>query len=129
MVEQQIQQSRHILIVEDDPNIAKLYQEFIEDFNYQTTVCHDGQQALKTFNQTGKDFDLVLTDQSMPGLTGKELCQTLLASHPSLPIIICTGFSDDLSESIADDIGIKCYFNKPVSLSKLITSIDQLLKD
>ncbi|MDG1752375.1 MAG: CHASE domain-containing protein [Thalassotalea sp.] len=121
--------SKHVLIVEDEPHISKLYQEFINEFGYQTTVCEDGQQALAAFDDPNNSIDLVLTDQSMPKVTGKELSIILLNKQPTLPIIMCTGYSELINEDVAKDIGIKHYFLKPASLTKLMTVIDNLLKD
>jgi PAS domain S-box-containing protein len=121
--------NKHVLIVEDEPHISKLYQEFIKEFGYQTTVCEDGQQALAAFDDPNNSIDLVLTDQSMPKITGKELSIILLNKQPNLPIIMCTGYSELINEDVAKDIGIKHYFLKPASLTKLMTVIDNLLKN
>jgi len=75
---------KHVLIVEDEPHISKLYKEFITQYGYQTTVCEDGKQALAVFNDPNNHFDLVLTDQAMPNVTGKELCIILLQKNPKL---------------------------------------------
>ena len=121
--------NKHVLIVEDEPHISKLYQEFINEYGYQTTVCENGQQALAVFDDPNNAIDLVLTDQSMPKVTGKELSLILLNKQPSLPIIMCTGYSELINEELAKDIGIKHYFLKPASLTKLMTVIDNLLKE
>ncbi len=121
--------SKHVLIVEDEPHISKLYQEFIKEYGYQTTACEDGKQALEAFDDPNNSFDLVLTDQSMPHITGKELSLILLNKQPELPIIMCTGYSEVISEELAKDIGIKHYFLKPASLTKLMEAIDNLLKE
>ena len=121
--------TKHVLIAEDEPHIAKLYEEFINEFGYQTTICTDGKQALDAFNDPDNHFDLVLTDQAMPLVTGKELSILLLSKQPDLPIIMCTGYSEVISEELAKEIGIKQYILKPASLTKLMTAIDNLLKD
>lgn len=119
---------KHVLIVEDEPHISKLYREFINEYGYTTTVCEDGKQALDVFN-ADNHIDLVLTDQAMPHVTGKELSIILLKRNPKLPIIMCTGYSEVISEELAQEIGIKHYFLKPVSLTKLMDTIDNLLKE
>lgn len=130
LIEKRVEsQSKHVLIVEDEPHICRLYQEFIKDYGYQTTVCVDGKKALDAFDDPVNHFDLVLTDQSMPNITGKELSIILLNKQPDLPIIMCTGYSEVISEEIAQEIGIKHYFLKPASLTKLMQAIDNLLKD
>lgn len=120
---------KHVLIVEDEPHISRLYREFIKEYGYQTTVCSDGKQALDAYNDPNNYFDLVLTDQAMPSITGKELSLILLKKNPDLPIIMCTGYSEVISEELAIEMGIKHYFLKPASLTKLMEAIDNLLKD
>jgi DNA-binding NtrC family response regulator len=117
---------KHILIVEDDPNIAGLYSEFLNE-DYHTTVCNDGEQALTAFEADDNIFDLVITDQSMPNMNGKELSVALLLQKPDLPIIMVTGFNNDISAENASDIGLKYFHSKPVSLFKLADTVDLCL--
>lgn len=121
--------NKHILIVEDEPHIANLYRDFIAESGYQTTVCYDGQQALALFSDDTSPFHLVLTDQTMPKLSGKALALNILSKHPQLPIIMCTGHNEEIDENLAHEIGIKHFFLKPASLITLINTIDNLLKD
>ncbi|MFT5757803.1 MAG: DNA-binding NtrC family response regulator [Alteromonadaceae bacterium] len=117
---------KHILIVEDDANIASLYNEFLSD-SYKTTVCEDGAQALAFFETSENRIDLVITDQSMPAMNGKELSIALLLQKPDLPIIMVTGYNNDISAENASDIGLKYFHSKPVSLFKLADTIDLCL--
>ncbi|NQZ80106.1 MAG: response regulator [Colwellia sp.] len=117
---------KHILIVEDEPSIAGFYQEFLSE-NYQTTVCGDGEQALTFFEDAKVNIDLVVTDQAMPKMNGKELSIALLSQKPDLPIIMVTGYNDDISAENACDIGLKHFYSKPVSLFKLADTIDLYL--
>jgi len=117
---------KHILIVEDDPNIAGLYKEFLSE-DYHTTVCGDGEQALALFETRQTSIDLVITDQSMPNMNGKELSVALLLQEPDLPIIMVTGFNNDISADNAIDIGLKYFHCKPVSLFKLADTINTCL--
>ncbi len=119
---------KHILIVEDEPHIANLYREFIEEFDYQTSICLDGEQALSLFSTNPADFDLVLTDQTMPNISGNELSSQLLKVNPTIPIIMCTGHGTETEKQIAIDIGIKRYLVKPVNLPNLVNEIENLLK-
>lgn len=129
IVKQPESSGKHVLIVEDEPHISRLYQEFIKEYGYQTTVCEDGKQALAVFDDPNTCIDLVLTDQAMPNVTGKDLSIILLNKQPKLPIIMCTGYSEVINEDLAKDIGIRKYFLKPASLTKLMEAIDQLLKE
>ena len=116
-------QNKHILIVEDELEIAKLYQEFLQEIGYTITIREDGAEALATYLNPNNHFDLVITDQAMPNLTGKELCIELLQLSPELPIILLTGFSDVITEDEAQQIGIAHYLMKPLSLLTLHATI------
>jgi len=69
---------KKVLIVEDEPLIASLYQEFLNDYGFDSTICEDGELALNTFEKAGQAFDVVITDQTMPKMTGTELSVELL---------------------------------------------------
>ncbi|MFT4929550.1 MAG: PAS domain S-box-containing protein [Phenylobacterium sp.] len=119
----------HILVVDDEPSLAMLYQEFIEEQGYQVTVCYNGASAKQQFLNDPNQFDLVLTDQSMPEMTGHELAQTLLKVRPDLPVILSTGYSSTLSEPEAKALGVRHYLEKPINLSVLGQIIGQCLND
>ena len=108
-----------LLLVEDELELAELYRSYLERQGYTVVLAHDGQSALDIFTKENSAFDLVITDQSMPGMSGKELSEALLKLCPELPIILCTGYSAVVSEQDAQKIGIFAYLNKPLSLSKL----------
>jgi CheY-like chemotaxis protein len=122
-----VNSGKNILIVEDEPLIASLYQEFLNDYGFNSTICEDGVIALETFEQANKIFDVVITDQSMPNMTGIDLSIALLDRSPNLPIILLTGSSEvQLAES-TNNIGIQHILKKPVSLFSLKEIIDACL--
>jgi CheY-like chemotaxis protein len=87
----------------------------------------DSRQALALFESNSDQFDMVITDQTMPGLTGLELSVALLQVKPDLPIILCTGYSNNASEERAKKIGIKAFLKKPLVLSHLAQTTRSLL--
>ena len=113
----------NILIVEDEIEIAKVYQELLAHQGYQTVHCSNGAEALTLFKENPHKFDLILTDQAMPLVTGKELAIQLLDQQNSLPIIMQTGFSTSIDEAEALKIGIKKFLTKPVSPKLLLSEI------
>lgn len=117
----------HFLVVDDEPMILYLYQEFLEDSGYTVTTCENGQDALEVFKENPPQYDVVLTDQAMPKMTGKQLSQELLKINKNLPIILSTGFSAVLSEEDAKKIGIRYYLEKPFKLDKLNQIIQECL--
>ena len=118
---------KNILIVDDENLITSLYQEFLNHYGFHSTVCEDGAIALSTFEEAKGAFDLVITDQTMPKMTGTELSSALLERAPSLPIILLTGVRKELFSDSMNNIGIKHILQKPVSLLTLKEVIDTCL--
>jgi len=120
-------QGKRVLIVEDESLIASLYQEFLNDYGFESTVCEDGEIALDTFQQKNQAFDLVITDQTMPRMTGIELSKALLEISPKLPIILLTGSSEVIDAEEENNTGIQHFLKKPVSLLTLKETIETCL--
>lgn len=118
---------KKVLIVEDESLIASLYQEFLNDYGFDSTICEDGVVALTAFEQAEQAFDVVITDQTMPNMTGTELSTELLKISPDLPIILLTGSSEVLLAEATSEIGIQHFIKKPVSLVTLKETIDTCL--
>jgi len=81
------------------------------------------------FSQNPTAFDLVITDQTMPGLTGTELAKKILALRPEMPIILCTGYSENINEEKAKELGIRGYISKPMELNPLLNLVVQMLSE
>lgn len=119
--------SARILVVDDEQSVAGFLQELLTTAGYQVEVASDGAEALAIFQRLGGEIDLVITDQTMPNLTGAELAARLLAERPDLPVILCTGYSEDVDEERAREIGIRGYLLKPVPSRTLLGRVAELL--
>ena len=119
--------TERILFVDDEIAIAKSGKRAMENLGYQITVCSNGMDALMRFQENPYDFDLVVTDQTMPQLSGIELAKALLRIRPSLPIIMCTGYSEHVDEEGAKGAGIRDFLMKPVTSDELARHIRQVL--
>ena len=119
----------HILIAEDESGLVEIYQKFLEKLGYGVTVCDNGSDALKIFRANPTRFDLVLTDQAMPNMTGKHLSQELLKIRSDIPIILSTGHSEVISDEEVRSLGIRRYVMKPVDLERLQEVIEECLND
>ena len=117
-----------ILLVEDEYPLAALYETALTELGYHVTLAHNGQEALDQFHASPERFDLVFTDQTMPNMTGAQLCQAVLALRPEVPVILTTGYSDAISETQAQQMGIRRFLRKPVKLSTLIRSLQEVLQ-
>ena len=91
------------------------------------TAKTESNEAYKAFKENPADFDLVVTDQTMPKMTGSDLSRALLKIRPDIPIIICTGYSSKISDAIAKKIGVADYFLKPFDTEKLVRSVRKVL--
>jgi PAS domain S-box-containing protein len=121
--------SERILVVDDDIYIADLTRRRIERLGYRATMETDSKAALELFRSSPKAFDLVISDQTMPHLTGEQLAREILAIRPDMPIIICSGYSSKMDDEKAKTMGIGAFIMKPVELGKLARIIRQVLDD
>lgn len=118
-----------ILLVDDEKAILDVGTRALERFGYRVTACNDGPEALELFTMNPESFDLVLTDLTMPKMTGIELAQRLLEIRPDLPVILCTGFSEAAQSEQALSIGIREIVNKPLLYRDLALLLHKILTD
>lgn len=116
-----------ILFVDDEEWLVEMWQEILGALGFRVTATTSSQEALEIFRRDPQAFDLVITDQTMPHLTGLELAQEVLSLRPQLPIILCTGFSELVTPEKAKKAGIREYIMKPLSISELTGAISRAL--
>ena len=114
-----IRGTESILLIDDEVTIVNMLSEILESRGYRVQSVTNSLDALKMFKMQPNLYDLVITDQTMPNLTGGELAKELLAIRADIPIILCTGFSESLNEDLAKKIGIREYLMKPVIIEEL----------
>jgi PAS domain S-box-containing protein len=119
----------HILLVDDEENIVRMVQGMLEHLGYDVTARTSSVEALEAFRTLPQKFDIIITDQTMPNITGEELAKELLRIRPDIPIILCTGFSEIISEEKAKSIGIREYIMKPILKNKMARTIRQVLDE
>ena len=102
-----------ILFVEDEPSIVHLGKEILQQLGYNVSVETRSHEALRTFRAGPETFDLVITDQTMPKMTGEVLARELLRIRPDIPIILCTGYSPSMTPEKAQSLGIRAFLWKP----------------
>lgn len=108
-----------ILFVDDEEAIEKTGSEILESLGYEVVTAKDGAEALGIFISRPKAFDLIVTDLTMPQLTGIELATEILEINPAIPIVLCTGFSEKATLEKVESLGITELINKPLGLRKL----------
>ncbi len=117
----------NILFIDDEKPLVQFSKEILEYLGYTVTAKTDSIKALEVFKQTPDLFDLVITDQTMPNMTGLDLATKILAVRPDLPIVLCTGFGTETTEEKARTAGIHTYIKKPLGPRKLARVVDKIL--
>ncbi|MEN8143302.1 MAG: ATP-binding protein, partial [Thermodesulfobacteriota bacterium] len=112
-----------IMVVDDEEAILKMLQIFLGSLDYQVITKVSGIEALETFQENPESFDLILTDQTMPIMTGLDLSKEMMEIRPDIPIILCSGYSSVVTEEVAKEIGIKRFAKKPVDVKALAVMV------
>jgi len=116
-----------ILFIDDEPTIVEVADELLSALGYRVTATHKSQHALELFERSPLDFDLVITDRTMPKMTGLELAGRLRAVRPEIPIILCSGYRLDPSEESIKNSGICAALVKPLDFKNVAETIRAVL--
>lgn len=119
--------TEHILFVDDDILLAEGPKKILNSLGYKVTLEHSGKEALKRFKQEPNNYDVVVTDLSMPEMTGDKMAYEMMKIRPEIPIILCTGFDTDFTELSARELGLKAFLKKPVMMNDLLIEIRNAL--
>jgi CheY-like chemotaxis protein len=122
-------QGEHILVIDDELALVNLLRSFLEQLGCRVTTQTSSVDALEAFRLEPARFDVVITDQVLPGVTGLELAAEMIRARPDLPILMCTGAaSPAINKTIAAAVGIRDYLNKPVYLDDLARCVRRALE-
>ncbi|MCD4664647.1 MAG: response regulator, partial [Bacteroidales bacterium] len=119
--------NEHILLVDNEEDIVKMLRIMLERLGYIVTEKTSSLQALETFRNAPKDFDIVISDQTMPGMMGAQLLKEIISIRSDIPIILCSGFGETINRKMAEKMGIKGYIRKPFSQQDIALTIRQVL--
>ncbi|MEQ8189093.1 MAG: ATP-binding protein [Candidatus Eremiobacterota bacterium] len=117
-----------ILFVDDEKNLVDFSIKMLDRLGYKVTSAEDSREALEIFLKEPDSFDIIITDQTMPVMTGVELSEKILNIRSDIPIIICTGFSESIDSEKAEDIGIKQLLMKPFTVKDISLAIRKALE-
>ena len=120
-------EGKHILVVDDEESVAMFLQEFLQTYNYKVTVTTSSKQAVDLFRQAAADFDLIITDQTMPEMTGTEMIQQIFQVKPDISVILCSGYNELVGEKEALELGCSKYLGKPVNNQLLLQVVYEVL--
>jgi len=118
-----------ILLVDDEETIISMERLMLERLGYHVTSRTSSIEALEAFRAAPDKFDLVITDMAMPNMPGNKLSAELIKIRPDIPILLCTGFSETMSEEKAVSIGIKGFLWKPIIIKDLAKKIREVLDE
>jgi CheY-like chemotaxis protein len=118
-----------VLLIDDEEIILSSVQRVLKMSGYRVIALKDSLDALKLFEKKPGEFDLVITDQTMPGITGIELSKKLLDIRPDVPVILCTGYNDAICGDEAKSIGIRELLLKPAGTSELKSVVRRALEN
>ena len=120
-------EGERILLVEDEAIQRERLAALLERLGYSVTACQDGSEALAAFEMAPSDFDMIITDQAMPKMSGDQLAGAVLRIRPGIPVVLCTGFSDMVDRERARLIGIREFVMKPFSLCEISATLRRVL--
>jgi signal transduction histidine kinase/CheY-like chemotaxis protein len=121
--------TERVLVVDDEKFIATMLQEMLTSLGYNAVSLTQSLDALSLFRENPDDFDLVITDTTMPGMTGDVLATEMLTVRPDIPIILCTGYSERVSKEQAETMGIRSFLEKPIRMKVLADAVRRVLDD
>ena len=116
-----------ILFVDDEETLVNLNQQRLERLGYTVTGKTDPVEALEFFLANPDQIDLIITDMTMPHMTGDKLAQEILKIRPDMPIILCTGYNERISKERALELGVRKYLEKPIEMANLARSVREVL--
>jgi PAS domain S-box-containing protein len=116
-----------ILFIDDEEVIANLGKKMLMKLGYEVEAKTSSPEALELFRTQPDQFDLVMTDMTMPKMTGEKLAKEIMTIRPDIPIILCTGYSEQITEEKAKELGIKEFAMKPIRIHDIATTIRKAL--
>ncbi len=116
-----------ILFVDDEASLVKMVKRSLETQGYRVETKSDPVEALDLVRSKPDRFDLVITDMTMPNMTGDKLAKEILSIRPDTPIILCSGFSEKIDAEKAKELGIREYIEKPLDISEFVVAVRKVL--
>ncbi len=113
----------YVMIVDDEAAIAKMIKRMLESFGYKTDVYKTGYDAIKAFKQQPDKYDLLVSDLTMPQMTGLDLADELHKDRPEFPVMIMTGFQGSITAPTQEKYNIKQIIEKPIAVNELMTAV------
>ena len=127
LLEPSLTGKERVLFIDDEEFLVEWGQALLERMGYEVTAMNDSTEAFETFSSDPSRFDLVITDQTMPGITGLNLARELLKIRPDIPVILCTGHSESVTLDKLKEAGVREFLMKPLAKKDLAEVIRRVL--
>ena len=118
-----------ILFVDDEQDIVRVRKRMLESLGYKVYAAYGGEQALALFKEHSKEIDIIITDYTMPGMTGLQLAARVQSIRGKIPIILCSGYKDVVTVEKARSAGIGKIMRKPLNIKMLASTIREILQE
>jgi CheY-like chemotaxis protein len=122
-----VDSQQNILVLDDDELVSEYLGALLESESYHVTVLNEPVEALKRFIAAPDNFDLIITDQVMPELTGIEVAQAVLKLRPQIPVLLITGYSENINAENAKLFGLSGFFSKPINETQFLSEVRNLI--
>ena len=119
--------TERILLIDDERSILTALQQVLKRLGYTVDARMDAVEALEIFRLNPREFDLIITDYTMPMLTGADLAREVMGVRPDIPVILCTGFSEQINEEKSRALGIRAFVMKPIVMDDMAETIRKVL--
>ena len=119
--------TEHILFVDDEEQLVTLGERMLDSLSYRVTTRQNSLEAVELFRQQPDAFDLVITDYTMPHMTGLDLAREILRVRPDIPVVLCTGYSEMITEATAKRAGVRAFAMKPLSRNSIAEVVRSVL--
>lgn len=116
-----------ILLIDDEPEVLRVMAIRLERMGHRVVSTTDSREALQMIRKDPEEYDLILTDQAMPQISGDQLAKKIIALRPDMPLILCTGFSYSIDEHEARRMGFEAFLAKPVLGADLTAVVSRCL--
>lgn len=121
--------SEHLLVVDDELQVGQMAAEMLQTLGYQISLYQDAAEAVQVFEQNPSRYDLLVTDMTMPKMTGLDLLKRIRSLRSDIPAILCTGFSELINEQKALQAGFQKYLMKPIVMNEMAFAVREVLDE
>lgn len=115
------------MVVDDEGPIRNLTRHFLNEAGYRADIFANGMEAWQALSRTPRNWDLLITDQTMPGITGEQLATMVMEIRPEMPVLLSSGYVPNMNPAQAKTMGVSAYLPKPLDRDTLLNAVAKAL--